>query len=81
MSRIKPVLRMAAHTCRAMSWASLRWPVFVLAISVISPISPHVRVPIGYGCTYIGTHGLMREGYGDDCPLIALIDTRDRGLW
>ncbi len=64
-----------------MSWVSLRWPVFVLAFAIISPISPHVRVPNTYSCTYVGTHGFMDEDYDGPCPLIALIDTRGRGMW
>jgi len=81
MSRLKPALRFTAHACRALSWLALRWPVFVLAFSIISPISPHVRVPNDYNCTYIGTHGFLIEGDDGSCPLVALIDTRDRGMW
>ena len=81
MSNLKPALRMAAHVCRAMSWLTLRWPIFVLAFALVSPISPHVRVPDSYDCTYIGTHGFMVERDDGACPLITLIDTRGRGMW
>ncbi len=61
-------------------YITLRWPIFVLAFAIISPVSPHVRVPGGYNCTYIGTHGFMNED-DSSCPLVTLIDTRNRGLW
>ncbi|GAB5470741.1 MAG: hypothetical protein Kilf2KO_37710 [Rhodospirillales bacterium] len=75
------VLRLLAYLLR-------HWVVIVIAVLLISPIGPHLRIQYSYvplpgggksmtDCLYIGTSGWVTKTFGDDCPFIALIDTRD----
>lgn len=68
----------------ALSWLVLRWPLIVLVVSLVSPISPHVRLTAAEmrtSCAYVGVHGILYEYNRMNCPLIAFIDTRGRGQW
>lgn len=70
--------------CVVLSWASMHWPVFAIALSLVSPISPHLRLTADdprASCAYGGIHGIVWEEFDRSCPLIALIDTRGRGQW
>ncbi|MBL4616283.1 MAG: hypothetical protein JKY46_01175 [Robiginitomaculum sp.] len=67
---------------KLIGWLTLRWPLIVLAFSVISPISPHIRLPyvLSYSnCSYIGTRGVAYKDNDKSCPLISMIDTRKGG--
>ncbi|MEO1192912.1 MAG: hypothetical protein AAFY02_14220 [Pseudomonadota bacterium] len=75
------VLRMLAYVLR-------HWVVFVIAAILISPVGPHLRIEYSYvplpgggksmkDCRYIGAQGWVTKTFGEDCPLIAIIDTRD----
>lgn len=70
--------------CVVLSWVTMRWPVIVVAFSLLSPVSPHLRLTGDYAsapCAYGGVHGLVWETYERACPLIGLIDMRGRGQW
>lgn len=85
MSPLKTTLNVTASTLRLLSKAILNWPWVLALVCVISPISPHVRIPyeLSYSqCDYIGTRGIITLGE-TDCPWIAIIDTSntERVVW
>lgn len=69
--------------CHGAAWIVRRWPVLILAVSLVSPISPHLRLTGANetACAYGGVHGLLWEYRTRPCPLIAFIETRGRGQW
>lgn len=78
MTKIKMLLHLIARLLRTTSKAIDHWPVVLLVLCIISPISPHVRIPyeLSYSdCTYIGTRGVI-EYDASSCSLITIIDTR-----
>lgn len=77
MMSLKRSLNLTASTLRLLSKAVTNWPWVLLIICILSPISPHIRVPYvlsNSDCAYIGTRGMMWPA-GHDCPLIAIINT------
>ncbi|MBR9826667.1 MAG: hypothetical protein GYB36_12850 [Alphaproteobacteria bacterium] len=80
---LRPDFNRLANLCFVLSWLTLRWPVFVVAISLVSPVSPHYRLTAaeGHSCAYGGVRGIIYEYRHEPCPLIALLDTRGRGQW
>jgi len=79
MITLKRSLNGVAATLRLMSKAITHWPWVLLILCILSPVSPHVRLPysVSYSdCAYIGTRGVMRPT-ATDCPLITIINTGD----
>lgn len=77
MSAIKPVLRATAGLLRLIAKAVLHWPWVAAFVCVVSPISPHVRIPyeLSYQpCAYLGTRGVI-ETDRTQCPVIAIVNT------
>lgn len=66
-----------------LSRAVLYWPLLLIVIGLISPVSPHLRLtdPLASSCVYVGARGILHEYRDAPCPLIDLIDTRGRGQW
>ncbi|MGF1463320.1 MAG: hypothetical protein ACFB2Z_09160 [Maricaulaceae bacterium] len=65
--------------CHGLAHIFQHWLLWAIAVSVISPISPHVSVTLGQSfgdCVYIGTRGYQYRSFERRCPLIAIIDTR-----
>ncbi|MEM7220027.1 MAG: hypothetical protein AAF515_16795 [Pseudomonadota bacterium] len=62
------------------------WPLALIAVCFLSPISPHLRWSYTYtdvgsyrvyrDCAYLGVTGEIFPDYSETCPLIALIDRR-----
>lgn len=78
MPKLKKVYHHAAGICRWAIFVLNNWVLVLIALCVISPISPHARIPyaISYReCSYIGTRGII-EHDASSCPLITIIDTR-----
>ena len=78
MMSLKRSLNLTASTLRLLSKAVTNWPWVLLIICILSPISPHMRVPYALSnsdCAYIGTRGMMQTT-GHDCPPIAVINTK-----
>ena len=58
-------------------------PFVVIGVAFFLPQSPHLRVSYTYTgsyehpnyreCRYLGVHGMVKIGIGQDCPLIAFI--------
>ena len=64
-----------------------RWPILLIAVFLISPIGPHLRVSYEYygdhnhpyflSCTYLGSRGFITPDLPPDCPVIVpLLDAR-----
>ena len=64
------------------------WPLALIIAFFVSPIGPHLRWEYEYRtvygqtiaatCVYLGAHGLITVSALTDCPLIALLDVRER---
>ena len=85
MANRKSVYFHAANICRGLAICVENWVILLLAVSVISPISLHVKLPralIHDSCTYAGVRGIIYET-DYPCPVIRLIDTREHEglLW
>lgn len=81
MTQFKTTLNVTASSLRLLSKAVQNWPWVLLIICILSPISPHIRIPyaLSYSeCDYMGTRGAIAKIDNRDCPLIAIIDTRTR---
>lgn len=82
MISVKRCLNVIAAMLRLLSKAIDNWPWVLLIISIISPISPHVRLPyaVSYSdCAYFGTRGVMRPASAD-CPIVAIINTETQEI-
>ncbi|MCU7829139.1 MAG: hypothetical protein KZQ85_08750 [Candidatus Thiodiazotropha sp. (ex Myrtea sp. 'scaly one' KF741663)] len=63
-----------------------RWPLFLLAVVIVSPIGPHVRWQYTYeqrgsdrfmlNCEYFGSRGFVKHVKVGRCPVFVIIDTR-----
>lgn len=73
---------------RLISIAFDHWKVVAVAAFFISPIGPHVRWTYEYTdyyrshrhysyCSYIGSRGEIHPDLEPECPLFALLDSRD----
>jgi len=71
----------------AIAYVLRHWLLFVIAALIISPIGPHLRWQYTYydlgggrksmiDCVYVGSRGMVRKTFGEDCPFIAIIDAR-----
>lgn len=79
MTALKSRLFSLAHGLRLISRAIRKWPLVLGLACVVSPISPHVRLPYALtysDCDYLGTRGLQPDAAQPACNLIELIDTR-----
>lgn len=75
-----------AFMLRGLAGLLSRWPLFVIAAILISPIGPHLRWQYTYqqhgtylymlDCQYIGSRGFVRYREDGKCPVIAIIDRR-----
>lgn len=89
MMRRSSMLGALAITSRTISRLIERWPLILIAVMVLSPVSPHIRLSETYGslngtsgrfaCRYLGARGIIYGDVGGNCPLIALLDISDRG--
>ena len=72
---------------RALAHILRHWPLFLVAAVLISPVTPHMRIEYTYiprasgersmiDCLYFGARGWVRTTFGEECPFIAIIDTR-----
>ncbi|MGP1275210.1 MAG: hypothetical protein ACQRW7_07310 [Caulobacterales bacterium] len=72
-----------ASLCETLSWVTRYWWLFVLLFSLVSPVSPHLRLTSAErtSCAYLGVHGIIYEAHEFRCPLFGLIETTGRGQW
>ena len=72
-----------SRLCAALSWLTRFWWLFVVAFSMFSPVSPHLRLTSAtrHSCAYLGVRGIVYEAHEVRCPLVNLIDTQGRGQW
>lgn len=78
MTPLKTSLNTTASALRLLSKAVANWPWVLAIICILSPISPHVRLPYelsGSTCDYIGTRGIISKS-DQGCPPVVIIDTR-----
>lgn len=83
--KLKP-LNLTAMLLRLMVVLIRQWPLILIVLAIVSPISPHIRWQYNYhrndsykfNCHYMGTRGLVRYARTGDCPLIIWIDYRDK---
>lgn len=76
------LLSLSAKALRLVSTLVLNWPAVLALICVISPISLHIKLPqelVYAPCQYLGARGII-DARQDDCPLIAVIDTRSAAM-
>ncbi|WP_430415660.1 hypothetical protein [Parasphingorhabdus sp.] len=69
-----------AKLCRFTANVIDHWPAVLLLVCILSPISPHIRIPQGIShrpCEYIGTRGIVSNN-PKTCGFIEIIDTRER---
>lgn len=81
-------LRWCAAMLRIVARLLTIWPLLLIAVCVISPISPHVLYQYSYiqqgshklklSCRYIGARGFVFYKKQGKCPVITLIDRRER---
>lgn len=84
MPTLKTTYFYGAKLCRFTSKILDNWFVVLLAVCIVSPISPHVRLSsadLYPSCAYGGVRGIIYEYDRANCPVIALVDTRGRGQW
>ena len=83
-------LTLVGALARLLAALANRWPLVLIAVFLISPEGPHLRLSYSYqgsydnpdgfdDCVYLGSRGLIRPVYGymDGCPVIAWIDARE----
>ncbi|MXS77910.1 hypothetical protein ABF87_08020 [Nitrosomonas sp. JL21] len=73
---------------RSLAYLLRHWFLLLIAALMISPIGPHLLVWYSYkdygayrdynDCLYLGGGGLLERDFGDDCPVIVIIDKRDK---
>ena len=82
------LLRLLAMLLRGLNTLLGSWPWLLMAVVILSPISPHVLINYRestYGtfrthfdCEYLGSRGLIYHAPDNgSCPLITIIDRRD----
>ena len=82
------LLRLLAMGLRGLSTMLGSWAWILLAVVILSPISPHVLIQYretSYGtyrtqfnCEYLGSRGFIKHmPVRGNCPLITIIDRRD----
>lgn len=77
MPKTKSFLILFAKTLRLSAWGLDNWYWLLAAACIVSPISPHIRLPnaVSYtDCTYVGTRGVKRPD-AFNCPLVSVINT------
>lgn len=77
------VLRLFAHLLKA-------WPLLLILLMLLSPITPHLLWEYDYRqvgthkyktqCRYIGVHGLKSQPAYGDCAFIQFINTHERTI-
>jgi hypothetical protein len=75
-----------AHVIRFIAGMLERWPLLLLAVVIVSPVTPHLRWNYAYeqrgtyrhmfACEYLGSRGFVNHVESGRCPVIAIIDTR-----
>lgn len=80
--------KVLAYLVRGLAGILSRWPLLLLAAFLISPIGPHLRWQYTYeqrgsyrhmlDCQYLGSRGLVRYRGMGDCPILTMIDRRDK---
>jgi hypothetical protein len=83
--KLKP-LNLTAMLLRLLVVLIKQWPLILVVLVIVSPISPHIRWQYNYyhddgykfNCHYMGTKGLVRYARTGDCPLIIWIDYRNK---
>lgn len=73
---------------RSITYLLRHWFVLLIAALVISPVGPHLLVWYTYkdygaykdmnDCIYLGGRGLVERDDGDICPVIVIIDRRNK---
>jgi len=83
MIGLKYTLHTIAWICRLLRNLCDHWLKVVLVLCILSPVSPHVRIPyaLSYAeCDYIGTRGIVSKSGGMSCNLVEIIDTRSHAI-
>ncbi len=79
--------RVFASIIRSVAGILTRWPLLMVAIFIISPIGPHLRIQYTYeqrgthrhmlSCEYLGSRGFVNFVARGGCPVFTIIDRRD----
>lgn len=84
---MRNALTLGGGLARLLAALLRRWPLVLIALFLISPVGPHLRLSYSYiegrqhpslyfVCTYLGSRGVIAPAVGG-CPIIAWIDTRE----
>jgi hypothetical protein len=83
-------LGVLAAMSRMISGVLDHWRLALIAALFLSPVGPHLRWEYQYrdvyghrayvSCTYLGARGFITPDYIEECPIIAVIDTRSPKL-
>lgn len=90
MSNYKPKkfrpLSVIAWSFRALAELLRLWPLLLIFLVLVSPISPHMRwtytytqygaIKVMQHCQYLGARGLVDYMQNGGCPFIVLLDRR-----
>ncbi len=85
--RLRP-WALPALAVRTLIYILGHWPLALVAALIISPVGPHLRIQYSYfdyggglrsmtECDYFGSRGMVKYRFGSQCPIVAIIDTRD----
>lgn len=87
---MRTALTLGAVAARSLATLLRRWPLVLIALFLISPVGPHLRLSYSYyegrahpnlffDCTYLGSRGVITPAFGtlDGCPILAWIDARE----
>lgn len=79
-------LSAASLLARGLSLLLGHWKLVLVAAFFLSPIGPHLRWSYVYRdgggpradvrCTYLGSRGFVTPSLAPDCPVIAILDSR-----
>lgn len=86
-SKQRRSLSILSAISRLISFTLEHWKLALIAAFLISPVGPHLRLTYAYNetygvrsfvsCNYLGSRGIIRLGLGAECPVIAILDSRD----
>ena len=86
MQRHQKLLGVMAAIFRMISGVLEYWKLALVAAFFLSPIGPHLRWEYQYrdvyghkvfvNCTYLGARGFITPDFLEDCPVVAIFDTR-----
>ncbi len=86
--KLRPYV-LLAFVLRGVNYLLGYWLLLLIAAFFLSPVGPHLRIQYTYtqgpfgersyvACDYLGSRGMIAARFGDQCPVLAIIDARRR---